>query len=115
MHTMKLMQQTRQATPLFWAAILAFYPAPSRADDWASAPPMPTPRFSLAATASPDGQTIYALGGARAIGFSRGFDVVEAYDTSTQTWSSLQEMLFQRFGLAAATASAGRVYPVGGA
>jgi N-acetylneuraminic acid mutarotase len=115
MHTQNLVQRSVSAIPiLVWAGLLALYPAPSWGQDWTMAPPMPTERYSLAAAASPDGQTIYTLGGARNIGFRTISDVAEAYDTKTGTWSSLPEMSFQRFGLAAATDSAGRVYAIGG-
>src|SRR6266849_1415329 len=66
MHTQNLVQRSVSAIPiLVWAGLLALYPAPSWGQDWRPAPPMPTARYSLAAAASPDGQTIYALGGAR--------------------------------------------------
>ena len=68
-------EKTTHARILVWAGLLAFYPAPSWGQNWTPAPAMPTARYSLAAAASPDGKTIYALGGSRAIGFSRGFDV----------------------------------------
>jgi hypothetical protein len=65
-HAEKKVKHARQLTQqlygpvrvLVWAGLLALYTAPCRADNWSSAPPMPTARKTLAAATGPDG-TIY--------------------------------------------------------
>lgn len=80
-------------------------------DTWATAPPMPTPRYELAVTAGLDGR-LYAIGGLS----SRGDQsLVEVYTPSTATWSEVAPMPTARRGSFAATTGAdGRIYVIGG-
>ncbi len=73
--------------------------------------PMPTPRSALAAAAGPDGK-IYAIGGDGADTGAR--TTVEAYDPTTNKWTTVAPMKFSRFSLGAATGADGRIYAIGG-
>jgi N-acetylneuraminic acid mutarotase len=70
--------------------------------------PMPTARNLFAGTLGQDGR-IYAIGG-----WNYGYlNTVEAYDSNTNTWSSLPSMPTARYYLGAASAN-GRIYAIGG-
>ncbi|KAG9230841.1 putative kelch domain-containing protein 8B [Amylocarpus encephaloides] len=73
---------------------------------------MPTARGGLSASAV--GHTIYAFGGEGNVATSTGvFNQTEAYNTKTDTWTSLKPMVLPRHGTSAA-AVGGRVYIPGG-
>ena len=82
---------------------------------WTTEAPMPGgPREDLVAATGPDGR-IYAIGGDAG---SCGSETsrVEAYDTSTNTWTTLASMPGGgRTNLAGAVGPDGRVYAIGGA
>src|SRR5271156_540496 len=83
---------------------------------WTYAPPLGIARAELAAAIcdapNPEsGYRIYAIGGAGLA--SSVFATVEAYDTLTQTWSTVAPMLTARASLAAASRP-GRLYAIGG-
>jgi hypothetical protein len=88
---------------------------------WTSEKPLPTPRSGLAAAtynapAPQSGSRIYAIGGANAAANSV-FATVEAYDTSTKSWSStppINPMPTARWRLAAAPGTDG-LHALGGA
>jgi N-acetylneuraminic acid mutarotase len=92
------------------------------ADAWSLVASMPRSRSNLAAAVGSDGR-IYALGGLAYDPFEGHFialDRVEAYDPSTNTWSTSTDptgpppMPTARASLAAASESSGRIYAVGG-
>jgi len=68
---------------------------------------MPTARNHLAATMGPD-NLIYAIGG---VG---GANIVEAYDSNTNKWTTVAPMPTARHGMAAVTGPDGRIYAIGG-
>src|SRR5260370_13191035 len=113
MPTQKLIQQMPQAARiLVWAGLLALYPAPSRADSWAPAPPLSSPRQGLAATTGINGW-IYGLGGYD--GNFHGFlSQVELYDPPQRSWFFLAAMPTERAHLAAAAGPHRPIYPRGG-
>src|SRR5438132_11238851 len=114
MHMQRLIQKMSTAVRIFvWAGLLIWCSASSRADTWVSAPPMPTAR-SLAAAASPDGKTIYVIGGADSVFGPHGLNTVEGYNASTNRWSIGNPMPTSRYGLAAATDFSGKIYAMGG-
>lgn len=81
----------------------------TRTRRWTRLPPMPTPRYELAAVAV--GRRIYAIGG-------DGVDdvpvrTVEVFDTRTRTWSAGPPLPRPRASLRAAYLD-GRIYAVGG-
>lgn len=70
--------------------------------------PMPSARNLFGATLGPDGR-IYAIGG-----WNYGLlNLNQAYDTVSNSWSSMASMPTSRFSFGAATAN-GRIYAVGG-
>jgi hypothetical protein len=95
-------------------------------------PPLPTARASLAAALGPDGQTIYAVGGANKQSINdtlitSAVPVVEAFTPGTGAWTcstgdtgsgcastSIAPMPTGRAGLAAVTGSDGLIYTFGG-
>jgi hypothetical protein len=83
-------------------------------DSWSTVAPMNTPRVGLAAAVS--GGKIYAFGGyGRPAGYTARYLVtVEHYDPASNTWSSAASMRAARYGLAAASASTGLIYLIGG-
>jgi N-acetylneuraminic acid mutarotase len=107
------------------------YPPPSRANGIASVeaydpssnawsfvadiPHFGVGRYLLAAATGPDGR-IYGIGGAvtDASGDQLLYRTVEAYDSSTDTWSSVAPLPTARFDLAAATGPDGKVYAIAG-
>lgn len=80
---------------------------------WASVASMATPRILHAAAVLPDGR-IYAISGQTALGGGSIVAGVEVYTPSTNTWASAANIPTPRSGLAAATASDGRIYAIGG-
>jgi hypothetical protein len=81
---------------------------------WISPAPqaMPTPRAELAAVTGLNG-LIYAIGGANSAG---ELSTVEAFDTSTGKWATVNESLpVANAGLAAAVDRQGLIYAIGGA
>jgi len=83
-------------------------------NSWSTAAAMNTPRVGLAAAAS--GGAIYAFGGyGKTPGYSaRYLLTVEAYNPSSNTWSSVPSMKVARYGLAATSTSHGLIYLIGG-
>jgi N-acetylneuraminic acid mutarotase len=81
------------------------------ANSWATKPPLPTPRYNLAAVASHDGR-IYAIGGDTTP--TSVSNVVEVYTPSTATWSRAPALPAARSACEAATGADGRIYLVGG-
>src|SRR5260370_31572848 len=106
----KVIEEMPQAARiLVWAGLLALYPAPSRADSWAPAPPLSSPRQGLAATTGINGW-IYGLGGYD--GNFHGFlSQVELYDPPKRSWFFLAAMPTERAHLAAAAGPDGTIYP----
>jgi hypothetical protein len=87
-------------------------------DAWSSVgSAMPTARGQCAAVTGQDG-TIYVLGGNVCdFGFECNevtYATVEAFDPTTQTWSTMPSMSKLRYALGAASGSDGRIYAVGG-
>jgi N-acetylneuraminic acid mutarotase len=82
------------------------------ANSWSTAASMPTARFGLAA-AVVNGK-IYAIGGQGLYsGSPVNLSTVEAYDPSTNTWTTAPSMPTARYGLAAAAVN-GNIYAIGG-
>jgi N-acetylneuraminic acid mutarotase len=81
---------------------------------WTTEAPMPGgPREDLVAATGPDGR-IYAIGGDAGNNCAAS-NTVEAYDTSTNTWTTLASMPGGgRTNLAGATGPDGRIYAIGG-
>lgn len=80
---------------------------------WAILAPMPTGRYSLAATTEADGR-IYALGGFNGR-YGNGFlTTVEVYSPANNSWSAGAPMPAPREFFAAVTAPDGRIYALGG-
>ncbi len=83
-------------------------------NSWASKAPMPTARVSLAVASAANGK-IYAIGG---FNFSGGalttLGTVEEYDPATNSWATKAPMPSPRNSLAAATATNGKIYAIGG-
>jgi N-acetylneuraminic acid mutarotase len=85
-----------------------------KTNTWSTVAPMPTSRCRLAVVTGPDGR-IYAIGGITGGNYATGIlNTVEAYDSTTNTWSTLAPMPTAREGLAAATGPDGRIYAIGG-
>jgi N-acetylneuraminic acid mutarotase len=80
---------------------------------WSTVASMPTARCCLAAATGTDGR-IYAIGGWNQPGGDNTLSTVEAYDPSTNTWSTLAPMPTARGDLAAATGPDDRIYAIGG-
>ncbi|MDP9343953.1 MAG: hypothetical protein M3Q23_18050 [Actinomycetota bacterium] len=80
---------------------------------WTSAASMPTPRAALAAAVGSDDR-IYALGGCCDSVTGDLLATNEAYDPSTNTWSSAAPMPTPRDFFAAAPDPAGHIYAIGG-
>jgi Kelch motif len=72
---------------------------------------LPTPQTRLAAAAGHDGK-IYAMGGAKASDSPVG--TMEAYDPTTNSWSTQTPMPTARAALAGATGHDGKIYAIGG-
>ena len=72
--------------------------------------PMPTPRLELGVVALEE--KIYAIGGFNLDG-NEAIDVVEVYDTKTDTWTTVSPLPNKLHHLAAATYD-GKIYVVGG-
>jgi N-acetylneuraminic acid mutarotase len=73
---------------------------------------MPTARAYLAAAMGPDGR-IFAIGGFQE-GDGKRLNTVEAYDTKTNSWTTVASMTTARNAHAAATGPDGRIYAIGG-
>jgi N-acetylneuraminic acid mutarotase len=80
----------------------------TRTRTWTRLPPMPTPRYELAAVAV--GSKVYAIGGDGGNGPVR---TVEVYDTRTRRWSTGPALPKARASLRAVLLD-GRIYAVGG-
>jgi hypothetical protein len=83
---------------------------------WTPGPPLPAPRFGLAAAVGPDG-LIYAIGGN---GIDKGQEVAEktvySYDPlAPGGWIPQENLKTAQGNLAAATGPDGRIYAIGGA
>ena len=82
-------------------------------DSWTTRAPMPTPRYGLAAVLGSDGR-IYAIGGNYIDVSAAGPSLVaEAYDPTTNMWTSLPPLPAPRSDLAA-VASGDTIYAIGG-
>jgi hypothetical protein len=93
--------------------VLAFDPATNA---WSQPASLPTPREMLGAVTAPDGR-IVTIGGATwdsASGVPVASNAVEAYDTSTKSWTTLTSMPTARFGLGAVLGGDGLIYAIGG-
>jgi YVTN family beta-propeller protein len=87
-------------------------------DVWSFVAPIPhfgVGRYLLAAAAGPDGR-LYGIGGAvrDAVGSELLYSSVTAYDSDSDTWSSVADLLSPRFDLAAATGPDDKIYTIGG-
>jgi N-acetylneuraminic acid mutarotase len=81
---------------------------------WTTVANMPTARTYLAAATGPDGRIyVYAMGGFQE-GNGKRLNTVEAYNTKTNTWTTVASMPTARNALAAATGRDGRIYAIGG-
>jgi N-acetylneuraminic acid mutarotase len=87
----------------------------TRSNTWTTLAPMPGGgRGLLVAATGPDGR-IYAIGGSNGPGGSGPLDTVEAYNVSSNTWTTALGMAAgARNFLAGATGPDGRVYAIGG-
>jgi len=85
-------------------------------DTWVTtAPPMPTPRF-LSAVAVGTDKRIYVIGGSTTAG-NAGYTpvaTVDAFDTTTQTWSAVANLPKATYWSAGALGADGQIYSVGG-
>jgi len=90
-------------------------------NSWSTKAPMPTARAGLEAATGPDGK-IYAIGGVDNPGSYSGqstlngdiVGTVEAYDPTTNSWTTKASMPTARYFLAAATGPDGKIYTIGG-
>lgn len=81
---------------------------------WATVASMPTARDSLAAVGGSDGR-IYAIGGFNGNGNGNTvLNTVEAYTSSSNSWSTVASMPTARYGLAAVAGADDRIYAIGG-
>jgi N-acetylneuraminic acid mutarotase len=84
---------------------------------WTAVASMPTPRAYAAAAAGNDGR-IYVFGGqpngSSATATVSALNIVEAYNPSTNTWSTVASMPTAQEAEGAALGSDGRIYVVGG-
>jgi N-acetylneuraminic acid mutarotase len=87
----------------------------TNSNTWTTVAPMPAGgRGDLGATLGPDGR-IYVIGGANGPGGSGPLDTVEAYNTSSNTWTSGQPIAAGATSFpSAATGPDGRIYTIGG-
>jgi len=83
-------------------------------DTWITLAPMPTARAGLGGTYS--GRYIYAIGGRDADTpcFGTALDVVERYDTQTNTWATMAPLPDPRSDLGALAMGNGKIYVFGG-
>jgi N-acetylneuraminic acid mutarotase len=83
-------------------------------DTWATLAPMPTARAGLGGAVS--GRYIYAIGGRGTTAPCSGLtlDVVERYDTFTNTWATMAPLPAPRSDLAALAMGNGKIYVFGG-
>ncbi|MHB8419813.1 MAG: Kelch repeat-containing protein [Myxococcales bacterium] len=98
------------ATPAtIYQSVRVFDPV---ADQWASAPDLPTARFALSAAIGRDG-LLYAVGGGGAAGV---LNTVETYNFTNGTWQNhgLDQMPTARYGLASVE-QGGLLFAIGGA
>jgi N-acetylneuraminic acid mutarotase len=88
--------------------------AQTSSNSWSTVASMGTARSGLAAATGSDGR-IYVLGGhpSPTVGVS-ALNTVEAYDSSTHTWTATAPMPTARGGLAASAGPDGRIYAIGG-
>ncbi|MFB7615699.1 Kelch repeat-containing protein [Kitasatospora sp. NPDC056181] len=108
------------ARPALVPACLTVNPDPGGPhDSWSSAAPISTQRYFLAAATDCDG-TVYAVGGWAATtpnpgpsDFARS-DLVENYDPSSGSWTTMPALLSARDRLAAVTDGDGRILAIGG-
>lgn len=89
-------------------SVSAYSPGTDTWDDTVAA--LPVKRSALAAATGADGR-IYTVGGRTGTGLTKN---VEAYTSSTNSWSSVATMPTAREYLAAATGLDGRIYALGG-
>ena len=83
-------------------------------DTWVSLAPMPTARAGLGGAVS--GRYIYAIGGRTTTAPCNGgeLDVVERYDTQTNTWATMAPLPEPRSDLGALAMGNGKIYVFGG-
>jgi len=94
----------------FWMATVEAYDPAS--DTWSTKAAMPTPRFGLGLAAI--NGIVYAMGGETSAGnFTEVTAVLEAYDPTTNTWTTKPAMLGPRAYMGTAVLQ-GLVYAVGG-
>jgi len=99
-------------------AIVAGLMAPSfvhaaTPNTWTSLSSLPIARAYLGGAAGPDGR-IYAIGGRCGYCYTNPRQAVDAYDPSTNTWTTRADLPTRRDSLAAATGADGRIYAIGG-
>lgn len=92
------------------ATVEAYDPATKK---WTTMASMPTARTHLAAVTGQDGR-IYALGGIVGPLVQDALSTVEAYTPGTNSWATVASMPTKRAFLAAAVASDGRIFALGG-
>ncbi|GEM_PF-3983139 len=80
---------------------------------WATVTALPSPRFSSAAVTGHDGR-IYVMGGTDIRNSNSPQATVDAYTTSSNSWSGVAPMPTARGALAAATGPDGRIFAIGG-
>jgi N-acetylneuraminic acid mutarotase len=83
------------------------------ASDWSTVAQLPTPRSGLGAARGGDGR-IYVVGGATDSTAQQYSEVVEAYDPTGDTWTTVAPLSEVRYALGVAAGSDGRIYAVGG-
>ncbi|CAI8040234.1 Kelch-like protein 20 [Geodia barretti] len=84
----------------------------SATDSWEQKPDMANPRWNLAAAAVLS--KIYVFGGAVDISHQKATDLVEEYDTKTDTWIPKAKMRRDFHGHGAAFVNSGKIYTIGG-
>jgi N-acetylneuraminic acid mutarotase len=80
---------------------------------WTTRAPMPTARAELGVAAASDGK-IYAIGGYAIHNNGAGVGTVEAYDPSTNKWTTRSSMPTPRSDLGVVAAANGLIYAIGG-
>lgn len=84
-----------------------------KTNSWSTRAPMPEARQMLTATTGPDGR-IYVIGGLADVRTSDSSNRVDIYDPGTDKWTDGPPLQVPRHGHAAARASNGHIYVLGG-
>lgn len=97
-------------TPMILDTVEVYRP---ETGEWSQGSALRTPRRGAAGAVGGDGR-IYVIGGWLGSGGGETTNLVETYDPVTGTWTDVVPMPTPRAWLAAATASDGRIYAIGG-